>query len=300
MERGVEAVEGDVAVHHHHGLGGAVDRVDMNSAGGKRVDGEPPSIAEEVQDIAARGIAADKRAVFPLVEEKPGLLPFRPVDDKLVAVLQDGLLVVREVLGTVKVSVDKLKAGLVRRCPGTLVIDGLEAVAINDLQSLADLMPCPEHAYGMRLQHADSVVIVDDQARQPVALAVDEAVASGACPAVQSDGAPDLKGPAQHDLIEVRRQGGLVETEYPDRDGTHLVVSAAEETAVRGMHRHDVALGGMSRYLRDGTGKHPGMETQEGILPTFLQYDLDHWIRFLQGSGAAARESGDASPSGGA
>ena len=134
----------------------------------------------------------------------------------------------------------------------------------------------------MGLQHADTVVIVDDQAGQPVALAVDETVARGACtvPAVQADGAPDLKGPAEHYLVEIRCQGGLVEAEDTDSDGTYLIMPAAEEASVRGMDRHDVALGGMSGHLRNGTGKHPRMETQEGILPTFLQYDLDHWIRF--------------------
>ena len=120
------------------------------------------------------------------------------------------------------------------------------------------------------------------QAGQPVALALDETVARSArtVSAVQTYGAPDLKGPAEHKLVEIRRQGGLVETEDAYSDGSYLIMPAAKETAVRGMDRHDIALGRMSSHLRNGAGEHPGMETQEGILPTFLQYDLDHWIRF--------------------
>ena len=175
----LETVQGHIPFNHIDCFAGTVNRINVHGAGAEGIDREAPRVAEEIQDVAAFGIFPDKGPVLPLVEEEAGLLAFGPVDEEFVSVLEDDLLVIREALGTVKVAVNEIEAGLERSGAGTLVIDSLQGRAIDGFQGLADRAFRTEHSYGVGLHNADTIVIVYDQAGETVAFAVDKAVAVG-------------------------------------------------------------------------------------------------------------------------
>ena len=179
MSGRLETVQGHIPFNHIDGFAGTVNGINVHGASAEGIDGEASRVAEEIQDVAALGIFPDKGPVLPLVEEEAGLLAFGPVDEEFVAVLEDDLLVIREALGTVKVAVNKVEAGLERGGAGALVIDCHQGRAIDGFQGLADRAFRTEHSYGVGLHNADAIVIVYDQAGETVAFAVDKAVAVG-------------------------------------------------------------------------------------------------------------------------
>ena len=179
MSGWLETVQGHIPFNHIDGFAGTVNGINVHGAGAEGIDGEAPRVAEEIQDVAAFGIFPDKGPVLPLVEEEAGLLAFGPVDEEFVAVLEDDLLVIREALGTVKIAVNEIQAGLERSGAGTLVIDSLQGRAIDGFQGLADRAFRTEHSYGVGLHNADTIVIVYDQAGETVTFSVDQAVAVG-------------------------------------------------------------------------------------------------------------------------
>ena len=143
----------------------------------------------------------------------------------------------------------------------------------------------------MGLQHADAVVIVNDQARQAVTLTMHQTVAGGSGRCSQTASFPQRVGAGQHPQPEIRLRGVLVEAEDTHGNGANLVMAAAEHATVRGADAHEVSLGGMALDLGDGPGEYPGMETQEGLLPAGFQDDFIHCLGNVQGE--AVRASGD-------
>lgn len=284
----LETVQEHIPFYHIDGLAGAVHGINVNCAGAEGIDGEASGVAEEVQDVAASGIFPDKGPVLPLVEEEAGLLAFGPVDKEFMAVLKDDLLVIGEVLGAVKVAVNKVEAGLERGCAGALVIDCLQGRAIDGFQGLADRAFRTEHSYGVGLHNADAIVIVYDQAGETVAFAVDEAVAVGEGGsfdkvsrfgrlsgrrnrAGQSNGDTYPERPGDHILPKVWRKDILAgETQHTDSDRSYLIVPVSQKIPALREHTDDVTFSRLADNLGDGTREYPRMESQKRVLSTFL------------------------------
>ena len=112
-----------------------MDKLGTASHGVKR---EAARVTEEVQHILAFGEPAHGSSVFALVQEKARLLALVPVDMELVPILQDDALVRVDTVGLVQIAVDEIQPGLEGRGAGTLVVDGLQRIAINGLEGLAD------------------------------------------------------------------------------------------------------------------------------------------------------------------
>lgn len=291
----LETVQEHIPFYHIDGLAGAVHGINVNCAGAEGIDGEASGVAEEVQDVAASGIFPDKGPVLPLVEEEAGLLAFGPVDKEFMAVLKDDLLVIGEVLGAVKVAVNKVEAGLERGCAGALVIDCLQGRAIDGFQGLADRAFRTEHSYGVGLHNADAIVIVYDQAGETVAFAVDKAVAVGEngfsdktsrfdrlsdrrnwlCGrrnrAGQSNGDTYPERPGDHILPKVWRKDILAgETQHTDGDRSYLIVPVSQKIPALREHTDNVTFSRLADNLGDGTREYPRMESQKRVLSTFL------------------------------
>lgn len=291
----LETVQEHIPFYHIDGLAGAVHGINVNCAGAEGIDGEASGVAEEVQDVAASGIFPDKGPVLPLVEEEAGLLAFGPVDKEFMAVLKDDLLVIGEVLGAVKVAVNKVEAGLERGCAGALVIDCLQGRAIDGFQGLADRAFRTEHSYGVGLHNADAIVIVYDQAGETVAFTVDKAVAVGEGGfsdkasrfdrlsdrrnwlggrrnrAGQSNGDTYPERPGDHILPKVWRKDILAgETQHTDGDRSYLIVPVSQKIPALREHTDDVTFSRLADNLGDGAREYPRMESQKRVLSTFL------------------------------
>ena len=288
MSGWLETVQGHIPFNHIDGFAGTVNGINVHGAGAEGIDGEAPRVAEEIQDVAAFGIFPDKGPVLPLVEEEAGLLAFGPVDEEFVAVLEDDLLVIREALGTVKIAVNEIQAGLERSGAGTLVIDSLQGRAIDGFQGLADRAFRTEHSYGVGLHNADTIVIVYDQAGETVTFSVDQAVAVGEGGSFdkasrfdrlsgrrnrtsQSRGDTYPERPGDHIPPKVRRKDILSgETQHTDSDRSYLIVPVSQKITALREHTDDVTFCRFTHDLGYGTRKYPRMESQKRILSTFL------------------------------
>ena len=261
---------------------------------GHGIYAESSGVAEQVEHPASGRIFPDQGAVVPLVQEESGLLAVLPVHDEAPAVLEHRPLLAAETVAAIEIPVNGVQTGLERHGSGALVIDGEQGVAEQLPQGLAN--PClrPEHAYGMRLEHADPVIPVDYQAGQAVALPVHEpeTAGSGRASKVQAHAPAHIHGLSEPPEPEVRRQGVRVERKHAHGDGTYLVMSGREIFAFAAVDGNQVALGGLSLYLGYRAAEHPGMETSQRLVTASFQYYLYHSAGNLE---PAARVSGDSS-----
>ena len=212
-----------------------------------------------------------------MVKEKSSLLTFRPIDKKFVAVFHNHQLIVLEILPFVKVSVNKFKPGLERCGTAAFVIDGLKFVSIDFLESLINLLLSTEHTHGMSLKNTDSIVIVDYQPREIVTFTVNKTVAicgkyiiADGWSGSYTCGDSHIQSPGNHHFPEIRSQCAIVKTEHSNCNGTDLPMSAGEKTAIRGMYSNDFSFRGIAGNLRDCSGKHPGVKTEQRLFPSLL------------------------------
>ena len=175
MESGIKASQSHIPGDHLHCLLRTVYRIYMHCPVIKGIDGKATRVAEKVQDISPLRVPSYEIPVLPLVQEEAGLLAFSPVDQELVAVLQDHLLVIGEAIGLIDVAIHEIQASLERSSPGTLVIDSFETVTENRFQSLADCSLRTEHTDGMGLHDTDAIIPIDYQSRKAIPLTMDEA-----------------------------------------------------------------------------------------------------------------------------
>ena len=138
-----KTVQDDVLVHEIHCTPGTVHGIHMRSTAAQGIYGKASGVAEKVQNIAAGCIFLNEMTVLSLVKEESSLLAVSPVHLELVPVFKDGLAVVIKAISSVCVSVHQVESGLERSRPGTLVIDGLEFVAIDFFQCIGVVRPCP-------------------------------------------------------------------------------------------------------------------------------------------------------------
>ena len=77
---------------------------------------------------------------------------------EFVPVFQDDTLVRVEAGSLVQISVDQVQSGLEGRGAGAFVVDSLQRIAINGLESLANGIFSLEHAHGMGLEDALRII----------------------------------------------------------------------------------------------------------------------------------------------
>ena len=146
----------------------------------------------------------------------------------------------------------------------------------------------------MGLEHADAVVVVNDEARKTVSLAMHQAVAVGGLGVRKAVGFAELVGSGEHAQPEIGLRGVLVKAEDAYGNGANLVMTAGKQFAIGRIYTYQVSFGRMSHNLGNSPGEHPGVETQQGFLPAGLEYYLIHCLDIFQDE--AAPEQADSWP----
>ena len=277
----VAEVELHVLRGQRHGAFGRVHRADFPGAAREGVDREPARVAEGVEHGAALGVAFDQLAVFALVEEEARFLPLFPVDAEPLAVFQNDVR--RMVRGSPQVAVDGSEGGLEGERLRRFVVDGREACAVDRAQRLGDLHPRVVHARRVALDDGDRAVDVDDEARQRVALAVDQAITGrrGVVREVEraahvvGDGDPEVP-PRLVDLLALER-------EHAHGDRPHLVVAQGHEFALPGVDLDERPFGEIGLLLGfdviNGARENPRVAAQKRFLLAFAQVNLRYHLR---------------------
>ena len=122
----------------------------------------------------------------------------------------------------------------------------------------------------MGLEDTDALVIVDNKPGEGIPFAVNEAVAIRVRRIGEPGGFPHGIGPRQHHIPEIRPEDLRLEAQDADRDRADLVMAGGKELPVGGIDGDHVPFGGIAHGLGDGAGEDPGVETEQGLLPTLL------------------------------
>ncbi len=127
-------------------------------------------------------------------------------------------------------------------------------------------------ARGMGLYNGDAIIVVDYQSRQAIAFAVDNPEAIGMCggKACRKTGA-ERAGKAL--LIEIFRRWRGIKTQKPYGDASVLVVAIPQHFAAAVDDVNPNPVIDVTFHFFKRAGKNPGMESTEGNLLAFLQYN---------------------------
>ena len=122
----------------------------------------------------------------------------------------------------------------------------------------------------MHLHHGRAVVDVDDQARQTVALAVNQTVGVGTLAVGQAERKPQFvcltKPLGVERLIDI----ALHERQHPHRDRPDLIVAQSHEIAGAVGDFDQIALLGLAVNAHDGTRENPRVEAQQTLFFPFF------------------------------
>ena len=195
-------------------------------------------------------------AVLALVDKEARLLSLEPVDVEAQAVLQGlvGLHVPDDVI------VHRVEVGHIGQGGLALVIDVVHTRQFG--QCLGNGVAGKVHAGRVGLHHGRGAIDVDYQARQEIALAVYQTVGVVVV-ALQSQCLTHAVSVVEPLLIEGLVDGRVVKREHPHGNAAYLAMAVADEFAVVGIDRHQVALHDVVVGSRNGPREHPGMEALE-------------------------------------
>ena len=112
----------------------------------------------------------------------------------------------------------------------------------------------------MGLHHCRAAVDVDDESRQAVAFAVNEAVDVVVFPMGEPERLAKLEGLGEPLQPKMFVDGLVAECEHSHSNGAYLAVAVAEEVAAVGHDAYQVALGGMAVAALDGSREYPRVE----------------------------------------
>ena len=267
MSDGIAEVEFHVLVGELYGPLRRIDGAYLYGSSGHGPDREPSRIAESVEYVAARGVAAQQGAVLTLVEEESRLLSLLPVDLELESVF--GYDVRLGVRVPEQISVDGIQAGLEWDGLRTLVIDGRKAVGECRTQGLGYGHARAVHAHRVALYDGHRPVYVDYESGQRVSLAVYQTIAVGIGCRRESERTPDVASDGYAAVPPCLIYGFAFEREDTHGDGAYLVVSARDELSRLCIYVDHFALfdlGLVGAYGGDGAGEYPRMASQQRLL----------------------------------
>ena len=262
-----------VQVRRRPGAGGAraVEGEDGPGALPERPRGEGARVREGVQHRPTRGPPADLGAVLALIEVEAGLLAALEVQAEAARALADldlGLAPPDEPAARVVESLDGRRRGV------AAPVDGARA---RDLGAeLGQPAGVGRHSPGQRLEDEDVAVAIEDQAREEIALAEDEADGVAVVAEAPAEGRRGLEPPAEEGVVD-----GLVPPRHePAHDlGPGIVEAAAEEAAVRGRDGHRLAILPGAVEPRDVGAVDPGMPPANPRLPLGPKDEPRHGVR---------------------
>ena len=157
------------------------------------IEGETSSVAEHVEHFLALGETLEQRAVLALVNEESCFLSLKPIDVELQSVLHRDVVVTPPDDESVLLS----EFCFIWQCCLAFVIDVLYAVASYVNEAARDVGAFLMDAYTMSLHDGGVSIHVNDESRQVVAFAVDEAVGVVTRIVGNADGTPHSKSRAE-------------------------------------------------------------------------------------------------------
>ena len=160
----------------------------------------------------------------------------------------------------------------------TFVVDGRDAVAVGSQDRPRNILAGKVHADGVALDDGHRAVDVHHEPRQPVAFAVDEAVAVRVGVVRESERAPYVVGHGDAPVPPGLVDRFLVECKHAHGDRADLIVSQGDEIARAGIYFDQ----GTFRDFRfvfgldvvDGARENPRVAAHERFFLAFAQVYL--------------------------
>ena len=148
-------------------------------------------------------------------------------------------------------------------------------------QGLGDRHAVQVHAGRVGLHHGRTVVYVDDQPRQVVALAVHQAVGVVVFAAGDADAASHVAGHSQASLPEVLVDG-LVLSEGKDAhgDASYLEVAFGDKFFLRGIDLYYFSFFRFAVQAGNGAREHPWVKTLERFFLARFQIYFIHGVNY--------------------
>lgn len=268
-------VEFHVAVGEFYGTGGNIHGVYGPGSATHGVEGEASGVAEHVEYVFAVCVFFEQAAVFALVDKESGFLSFEPIDVEFQSVFQGD-----EVVGSaVEVAVVRVDGGFKREGGFRFVVYSVELPAHDFEQGFGYGFALEVHSYGMELGDCHSGVDVDDESRQVVSFAVNEAVYVVVRVANQPDGTAQGVGLGDAFFPEVVIYFFFFESEDAYGNGADLVVPRGEVLVLGVVYFYEVAFLYAAFDAGYRSGEYPGVVAKEGAVFSRFECYFVH-VRF--------------------
>ena len=238
MTRVVTKVVGNVAVSQLNCLCATVYRVHNVGTTTHGVYREAACITEHVENRTILGILLKQASVFALVNKEAGFLATKPVDMKLQSVLHSHIVFVATIYKRVFMFHISFEG---KRC-FTLIIDVLYARPHNLNQRLADSVAHEVNAYTMGLHNGGRTITINHQARNVVALAMNQSIGVVVGIVGNRDCTTHVKSRFQTRDPEPMVYDSILECKYAHGDGTYLVHADSNKLSIAAYHTHKLAL----------------------------------------------------------
>ena len=263
----VAKVERDVCIGQANCSLGGVNRAYLLCTARQCIYRETTRVTEGVEYGAACGVFANEFAVETLVDKETGLLALLPIYEELVTVLQYDVVFLGH--RAVEITIHRVEVCLVWYGLRALVVNGGNALAEHLANGICNLLARTIHTDRVTLHNSNRAVDIDYQARQRVALAVNESVAGrllGICE-VQSAANVVRAG----NLLAPPRGVNLLalEREHAYGNRADLVVAASEKIALFAEYIDNLAFGNRLAVAHDAlyrAREYPRVASCEGLL----------------------------------
>ena len=134
----IAKIEAHILVCQLHGTLRAIDRNHLFGAACHCIDRKTARVAERIEHGATLGVVADELPVSALVDEEARLLTLFPIDFEAVTIFEH--LLRCGCRRAIEIGIDCVQTSLERYGLRALVVDGLDTVAIDRTNGLADLL----------------------------------------------------------------------------------------------------------------------------------------------------------------
>ena len=149
-------------------------------------------------------------------------------------------------------------------------------------QLLGNLTTAVVHTDRVSLHDGRTVIDINNQTGQMVALAMYQAITVALRAIGQSDCLSHVQCRLQTAIPKAIINGNVLESQHANRDGTLLIVPHGNELTAGSHHPYHVAFLQPIVHVLDGTREHPRMKPAETFLLTSLELNLlVHDLLFL-------------------
>ena len=259
-------VQFHIGINELHCLCTAIYRMNQLCPTPHGINAEAASVTEHVEHPASFGIMLHKCTVVSLVHEEARLLTFQPVNVELQSILASNVIMTLSKEKTILLT----KLSFEGKGCLALVVDSLQTLAHDLLQSLSQLHSADMHTNTMCLHDSCPAIDVYHQARQVVSLAMNQTENIIICSANHSNGLSHIKCCCKTFLPESLIDGLTFESQDTHCNAAYLPMSYGKEASIGRQHLNDVTfLQSATFCMMNGTREYPGMKAPKAFLLAF-------------------------------